>query len=96
MYCLKGAITPSSQIPFKMTENNERQNIVGIIPARGGSKGIPKKNICLLAGKPLLSYTIEAALNSNTLSKVLVSGFIVKPSFLTKFNDSICVFISSS
>ena len=56
-----------------MTEKNEKQNIVGIIPARGGSKGIPKKNICLLAGKPLLSYTIEAALNSNTLSKVLVS-----------------------
>ena len=56
-----------------MTKNNEKQNVVGIIPARGGSKGIPKKNIYSLACKPLLAYTIEAALNSNTLSKVLVS-----------------------
>ena len=39
--------------------------ILGIIPARGGSKGIPKKNIKLLNGKPLIAYTIEAALASN-------------------------------
>lgn len=46
--------------------------IVGIIPARGGSKGIPKKNIKLLNGKPLIVYTIEAALDSN-LDRVVVS-----------------------
>lgn len=46
--------------------------IVGIIPARGGSKGIPKKNIKLLNGKPLIVYTIETALASE-LSKVVVS-----------------------
>lgn len=46
--------------------------IVGIIPARGGSKGIPKKNIKLLNGKPLIAYTIEAALASN-LDRVIVS-----------------------
>ncbi|MAD40838.1 MAG: hypothetical protein CL623_00395 [Arcobacter sp.] len=46
--------------------------ILGIIPARGGSKGIPKKNIKLLNGKPLIAYTIEAALNSN-LNRVIVS-----------------------
>jgi len=52
---------------------NKENSVVGIIPARGGSKGIPKKNICLLAGKPLLVYSIEAALNSKALSKVLVT-----------------------
>lgn len=46
--------------------------ILGIIPARGGSKGIPKKNIKLLNGKPLIAYTIEAGLKSN-LNKVVVS-----------------------
>ena len=38
--------------------------IIAIIPARGGSRGIPRKNIRLLAGKPLIAYSIEAALKS--------------------------------
>ena len=42
-------------------------NIVGIIPARGGSVGVPLKNIKKLNGKPLIEYTIEAALKSNIL-----------------------------
>lgn len=46
--------------------------ILGIIPARGGSKGIPNKNIKLLNGKPLIAYTIEAALASQ-LDRVIVS-----------------------
>lgn len=48
-------------------------NIVGIIPARGGSKGIPRKNIKMLAGKPLVAHTIEAGLNSKYIDKVIVS-----------------------
>jgi len=44
-----------------------------IIAARGGSKGVPNKNIRLLAGKPLISYTIEKALTSNIFSSVVVS-----------------------
>ncbi|MCP4179608.1 MAG: acylneuraminate cytidylyltransferase family protein [bacterium] len=47
-------------------------NILGIIPARGGSKGIPKKNIKLLNGKPLIYYTIEAAKRSK-LKRIIVS-----------------------
>lgn len=47
--------------------------ILGIIPARGGSKGIPKKNIKLLNGKPLLAYTTEIALQSTLLTEVIVS-----------------------
>ena len=45
----------------------------GLIPARGGSKGIPRKNIKLIAGKPLIVWTIEAALRSSLLSAVVVS-----------------------
>ena len=45
---------------------------LGVIPARGGSKGIPKKNIKLLNGKPLIAYTIVAAIKSN-LDRVVVS-----------------------
>ena len=47
--------------------------IVGIIPARGGSKRTPGKNIKLLAGKPLIAHTIEAGLKSKYLDKVVVS-----------------------
>jgi CMP-N-acetylneuraminic acid synthetase len=47
--------------------------VVGVIPARGGSKGIPNKNLALLAGKPLLTYTCEQALRAKTLTRVIVS-----------------------
>lgn len=47
--------------------------ILGLIPARGGSKGIPGKNIKILAGKPLLAYTAEVALGSQLLDKVVLS-----------------------
>ena len=47
--------------------------ILGIIPARGGSKGIKNKNIKNLNGKPLISYTSEIALKSKFLKKVIVS-----------------------
>ena len=47
--------------------------VVGLITARGGSKGIPRKNVKLLAGKPLIAWTIEAALQSRSLSRVIVS-----------------------
>lgn len=44
-----------------------------LIPARGGSKGIPHKNIKLIGGKPLIAWTIEAALRSTLLDAVIVS-----------------------
>lgn len=47
--------------------------VLGIITARGGSKGIPRKNIRLLAGKPLLQYTAEAALSAKLLTRVILS-----------------------
>lgn len=47
--------------------------VLGLIPARGGSKGIPGKNLVPLAGKPLLRWTVEAALAAETLARVVVS-----------------------
>jgi CMP-N-acetylneuraminic acid synthetase len=51
----------------------KNKKILAIIPARGGSKGIPRKNIKLLSGKPLMTYTIEVALKSKYLDRVIVS-----------------------
>lgn len=47
--------------------------VLGIIPARGGSKSIPQKNIAILNGKPLISYTIEAARRCKSISRLIVS-----------------------
>lgn len=49
------------------------KRIVAIIPARGGSKGIPNKNIIEVGGKPLIAYTIETALQSNYVDDVFVT-----------------------
>ena len=46
---------------------------IAIIPARSGSKGLKDKNIKLLGGKPLLAYTIQAALDSEVFDEVMVS-----------------------
>lgn len=46
---------------------------IAIIPARSGSKGLPNKNILMLLDKPLIAYTIEAAIKSNEFQKVIVS-----------------------
>ena len=51
----------------------KKNKILAIIPARGGSKGIPRKNIRLLAGKPLIAYSIETAKKSKYIDKVVVS-----------------------
>lgn len=53
-----------------------KKKFLGVIPARGGSKGIPKKNIKDMNGKPLIAYTIEAstaAINAGVLSRCIVS-----------------------
>jgi CMP-N,N'-diacetyllegionaminic acid synthase len=50
------------------------KRILGIITARGGSKGLPEKNIIPVLDKPLIAYTIEAALKSEMISKTIVSS----------------------
>lgn len=47
--------------------------VLGVIPARGGSKGIPDKNLVPVAGKPLIGWTCEAARQSGSLTDVLVT-----------------------
>jgi CMP-N-acetylneuraminic acid synthetase len=49
------------------------QRVLGIVPARGGSKGLPGKNIRLLAGRPLLDYTAEAARASQVIDRLILS-----------------------
>ena len=48
-------------------------NTLAVIPARGGSKGLPGKNILTLAGKPLIAYTIEAAQAARSVDRIVVS-----------------------
>ena len=55
-----------------MTAKSHKK-ILGIITARGGSKGIPGKNIKELAGKPLIAYTIEAAQRSDVFDRIILS-----------------------
>lgn len=48
-------------------------SVLAVIPARGGSKGLPGKNIRMIAGKPLLAWSIEAAQRAKSLDRVVVS-----------------------
>ena len=56
-----------------MSVDPNKDNLLGIIPARGGSKRIPRKNIISFGGQPLIKYTIDAALSSQRLSRFFVS-----------------------
>jgi N-acylneuraminate cytidylyltransferase/CMP-N,N'-diacetyllegionaminic acid synthase len=51
----------------------KKKTTVAIIPARSGSKGLPRKNLRLFCGKPLIAWSIEAALNSKYIDEVIVS-----------------------
>lgn len=52
--------------------NNKK--VLGLIPARGGSKGVPRKNIRMLAGKPLIAWTIEEAQKSKHIDRLVLSS----------------------
>ena len=51
----------------------QRPNFVALIPARGGSKRMPRKNLLPLAGKPLLACTVEAANSARHINRVILS-----------------------
>ena len=53
--------------------HGRQPEVLAIIPARGGSKGIPRKNIKAFAGHPLIAYSIEAGLQAETVTRVIVS-----------------------
>lgn len=50
------------------------KRVLAVIPARGGSKGVPRKNLRVVSGKPLIWYTIEAAKHSRYLDEIVVSS----------------------
>jgi len=52
---------------------DDNEKVLAIIPARGDSKGIPRKNLYPLNGKPLIAYTIEATLKSKLLTRSIIS-----------------------
>ncbi|MDX4058011.1 acylneuraminate cytidylyltransferase family protein [Aliarcobacter skirrowii] len=52
----------------------KNKTFLGIVPARGGSKRLPRKNVLDLCGKPLIAWSIEAGLNSKYIDKVVVSS----------------------
>lgn len=60
------------------------KKILAIIPARGGSKGIPKKNIIDILGKPLLFYSIKSAKESKYIDKIVVSTDDIEIANVTK------------
>jgi CMP-N,N'-diacetyllegionaminic acid synthase len=62
-------MTPLLFVP----EANRMLTVLAIVPARGGSKGIPRKNLARLAGRPLLAYTADAARASVRLTRVVLS-----------------------
>ena len=51
----------------------KKYKIICVVPARGGSKGVPRKNVKKLAGKPLIAYTIQQARKSKYIDRVIVS-----------------------
>lgn len=55
-------------------QSSKKPNILAVIPARGGSKSVPRKNIKPIAGRPLIDYMIQAALGSSYLTHVCVSS----------------------
>lgn len=58
---------------MQLQNEMKKYKILAIIPARGGSKGVPRKNIRFIAGKPLIAWTIETALQCEFLNRIIVS-----------------------
>lgn len=67
--------------------------IIAVIPARGGSKRIPKKNIRDFKGKPMIAWTIEAALKTNKFHKVIVSTDDKETSAIAREYGAECPFL---
>lgn len=71
-------------------------NSIAIIPARGGSKRIPRKNIRFFLGKPIMAYSIETALNSDLFDEVMVSTDDDEIAHVAKQNGASVPFLRSA
>ena len=56
-----------------LSTNSEKLEVLGVVQARGGSKGIPGKNIRNLGGHPLIAYSITSALVSTSVTRLIIS-----------------------
>jgi hypothetical protein len=77
---IAGVSTPCTEPEIKLCGNGGKTNeleysqrMIAVIPARGGSKGLPRKNAKMLCGKPLVAYSIETALHTPGIDRVIVS-----------------------
>ena len=68
-----GALVKKNCRFFLKTKNMKKKRCIAIIPARGGSKRIKKKNIKLFFGRPMISYAIKNAIKSKLFDEVIVS-----------------------
>lgn len=73
---MKNSNTPELPVTDHSSQitDSSSPKILAIIPARGGSKGVPRKNIKELGGKPLLAYTVEAAQKSKLIDRLILSS----------------------
>lgn len=76
---MSDATTIHAEANILETESSEHQpngikGVLGLITARGGSKGLPRKNVLTVGGKPLIGWTIEAALKSKSIERVVLSS----------------------
>jgi CMP-N,N'-diacetyllegionaminic acid synthase len=60
-------------VPRPDTDRRRLMRVLGLIPARGGSKGVPRKNLADVGGRPLISFAVETALRVERLDRVIVS-----------------------
>jgi len=74
----------------------DKSKIVAIIPARGGSKRIPHKNIIDFCGKPMIAWTIEAALKSELFDQVIVSTDDISIAEISKKHGAVVPFLRDS
>lgn len=56
-----------------MSDGDEAVEVLALIPARGGSKSVPRKNILLVGGKPLIAYSIQHARDASLINRIVVS-----------------------
>lgn len=82
---------------IQMTDyKNTSGSLIAIIPARGGSKRIPRKNIKDFLGKPIISYSIEAAIRSQLFDEVIVSTEDLEIAEISKFYGATLPFFRSN
>src|SRR5437764_12355079 len=70
----RDGVTRASWVRRKVSSgsvSSPARRVLAIVPARGGSKGIPRKNLQLLAGRPLVTHAVDTALAASRVSRVL-------------------------